>query len=434
MAKKTLDPGLRRDDAQKQDVTLPIGRHPGGSRDRAPVEVTAKPGQMLGMPPEQFLRDYWQKRPLLIRNAFPNFESPVTPDDLAGLACEELAPSRIVIHDPPSDTWSVEHGPFEEKRFRKLPKTPWTLLVQDCDKLIADVDDVLAKFDFVPSWRLDDVMISYAVDGGSVGPHLDQYDVFLLQATGQRRWLISDDPNAPRGFREDAELKLLREFTPTHDWVLEPGDMLYVPPGVPHHGIGLGDTGQGECTTWSIGMRAPSRAELLVDFAEFLADRLDEADRYGDPDLKPQPVQAAIGDEAIARVESMLRDVLALDRAKIAEWFPRFITRYRSSHDAAPTAQPTDAAKLDARLRKGNALYRSPWSRVAIVGADAAKHDADEVTLVVAGERHPMSLAGAKAFAASKRYVAEDFAALSPRDRETVVALLNQGHLVIARA
>ncbi|HJT98110.1 MAG TPA: cupin domain-containing protein, partial [Rhodanobacteraceae bacterium] len=236
-----------------------------------PFEVRAPSDSMLGMAPAKFLRDYWQKRPLLIRGAFAQFADPLTPNDLAGLACEELALSRLIVHERKRDRWTVRSGPLAEGDFAKLPKRDWTVLVQDVDKWDADVAALLDAFAFLPSWRIDDVMVSYAVDGGSVGAHVDQYDVFLLQGLGRRRWRISVDPAASRDFRDDAEIKLLRSFAPTHEWTLDPGDMLYLPPGVPHHGVAIG-----ECLTYSVGMRAPSQAELVVDFAETFAQSLSD--------------------------------------------------------------------------------------------------------------------------------------------------------------
>jgi 50S ribosomal protein L16 3-hydroxylase len=169
-----------------------------------------------------------------------------------------------------------------EEEFPGMPHQDWTLLVQDVDKWDADVASVLQAFTFLPRWRIDDIMVSFAAPGGSVGAHVDQYDVFLLQAQGHRRWQIDNGPNPPLGFRNDVELKLLREFTPTHEWVLGPGDMLYLPPGVPHHGVA-----EDACLTFSVGMRAPSAAELLGDFVDTLAADADEALRYRDPDLAP---------------------------------------------------------------------------------------------------------------------------------------------------
>ena len=155
-----------------------------------PIEVDGSHLPPLGMPPEEFLRDYWQKRPLLVRNAFAGFTSPISPEDLAGLACEDLALSRIVAHDRAGDRWQLRHGPFPEALFPTLPNHDWTLLVQDVDKWDADVAALLPAFGFLPRWRIDDIMVSFAAPGGSVGAQVDQYDVFLLQGQGHRRWQI----------------------------------------------------------------------------------------------------------------------------------------------------------------------------------------------------------------------------------------------------
>src|SRR4029078_6356337 len=199
-----------------------------GVKSTLPIEIDASRKQPLGMRPARSLRDYWQKRPLLIRGAFPYFHKAITPEDLAGLACEEAALARIVLRDPKRDRWTLRNGPFGEKDFAKLPKSHWTLLVQDVDKWDMDVADLLEAFAFIPSWRIDDVMISYATDGGGVGAHVDQYDVFLVQGTGTRRWAIDSDPAAPKEFRDDIELKLLKHFDADHEWLLQPGDMLYL--------------------------------------------------------------------------------------------------------------------------------------------------------------------------------------------------------------
>src|ERR671913_1458349 len=179
-----------------------------------PLEVAGSATRMLGMTPAEFLRDYWQKRPLLIRNAFPGFVSPIAPEDLAGLACEEAALSRLVAHNRTEDQWLLQHGPFEEALFPQLGDHDWTLLVQDVDKWDADVASLLPAFGFLPRWRIDDIMVSFAATGGSVGAHVDQYDVFLLQAQGHRRWQV--DASAAMGkpapsleFRNDVDLKLL---------------------------------------------------------------------------------------------------------------------------------------------------------------------------------------------------------------------------------
>lgn len=195
------------------------------------LQVDGRPAPPLGMTPARFLRDYWQKRPLLVRNAFPGLHPPISGDELAGLACEPYALARLVLHDAASDQWTVETGPFEESRFADLPEEDWTLLVQDVDKWDRDVAALLGHFRFLPDWRIDDIMVSFAAPGGSVGAHVDQYDVFLLQASGHRHWMIDSRAGAPSAFRPDQPLKLLQRFEPDEEWLLEPGDMLYLPPG-----------------------------------------------------------------------------------------------------------------------------------------------------------------------------------------------------------
>ena len=331
------------------------------SNPRPAIEVHAKPGLPLGMPVEKFLATYWQKRPLLIRGMLgADFASPITPNDLAGLACEPYSLARLVTHDAKLDRWALECGPFEESRFAKVPKTHWTLLVQDVDKWDRDVAALLEHVAFLPRWRVDDIMISYAVEGGGVGAHIDQYDVFLIQGLGQRRWKIDVDPNAPKDFRPDVELKQLQQFTPSHDWVLSPGDVLYLPPGVPHDGVALD-----ECMTLSIGMRAPSEAELLVELSDQVAETLDEADRYSDPELQARNDVFAVDASDVGRVRRALSRFLQLDDDALGREFARFITRYRNAQTPAPRPRALTAAQFDARIAKGAALARHPFARMA---------------------------------------------------------------------
>lgn len=405
-----------------------------------PVEVQAGRLAPLGMPPARFLRDYWQKRPLLIRGAFAGLRNPVAPDDLAGLACEELALSRIVVHDPRRDRWTLRNGPFAESDFASLPQTHWTLLVQDVDKWDADAAALLPSFAFLPGWRIDDVMISYAEDGGSVGAHVDQYDVFLLQGLGRRRWQISIDAAASTEFRDDAELKLLRRFEPTHEWILDPGDLLYLPPGVPHHGVALGP-----CMTYSIGMRAPSQAELLVDFAETLAESLPEDARLADPDLAPARGDGEIDDAAIARVAAAM-PWLRLDpgagakkragddgrpgtveAAVLRAWFGGFITRYRSAQTAAPNPRPLSDAAFAQAIQRGARVRRNPWSRCAWMRAGRGAQ------LFVAGQRYDCSVAFARLVCTHAEFACADVPEAAG-DRAALRALIDAGHLAILRS
>jgi len=385
-----------------------------------PIEVAGSAKLPLGMTPERFLRSYWQKHPLLVRQAFAGFSGPLAPDDLAGLACEPMAFSRLVVFERAGDAWDVRNGPFEETDFASLPERDWTLLVQDCDKLIGEVEELLAPFRFVPEWRIDDVMVSYAVPGGSVGAHVDQYDVFLLQGVGTRRWQISTDPDASLDFRADAALKILASFAPTHDWVLEPGDMLYLPPRVPHHGVA-----QQACMTWSIGMRAPAVGELLVDFAEQTAERIGEDLRYTDPDLLVPADSAEIDAQAIARVRALLRHAQDLDDATLQAQFARFITRYRSAQQTAPPPVRIDAAQLQAALARGAVLYRSPWSRYAW------QREGRAARTWFAGDSWPATQHIARILQDHRQLDAAVLGKLAASELALLTELHNAGHLVI---
>jgi 50S ribosomal protein L16 3-hydroxylase len=391
-----------------------------------PFEIDAGQQPVLGMPASEFLRDYWQKRPLLIRNAFPDFETPVMPEDLAGLACEEAALSRIVMHDKTSDGWTVRTGPFAEEEFPGMPHHDWTLLVQDVDKWDPDIRALLDHFNFLPRWRIDDVMISFAAPGGSVGAHVDQYDVFLLQAHGHRRWQI--DASEAMGkerpssaFREGVELKLLREFHPTHDWVLGPGDMLYLPPNVPHHGVA-----EDACLTFSVGMRAPSAAELLGDFVDTLLADADESVRYRDDDLAPPKDPNEIDAEAMQRAVAGLNALRMNDPERLGDWFGRFMTLYRSVGDSLNPGPPRSRIEIEFDLQQGALLQRHPWTRVA--WRRNAKPKSALAKLYVAGQTHALPLADARSLAAAETLDGATYAALSLESQSLVLELLAEGH------
>ena len=386
-----------------------------------PIEVRGSARQPLGMSPAQFLRDYWQKHPLLIRQAFPGFEPPIQPDDLAGLALEETALSRLIIHDENRDRWKVKTGPLTEKDFASTPDRNWTLLVQDVDKWDADVAALLEHFTFLPSWRLDDIMISYAEPGGGVGAHVDQYDVFLLQGIGQRHWAISTDPDAPKDFRPDVELKQLQHFEPTHEWMLEPGDMLYLPPGVPHDGIAFG----GPCMTISVGMRAPSRAELTGDLADYLAERLPDELRYADADLAPAKSIGEIDRAALARVREALPFAAALDDATLTDWFGRFITRYRNAQLPVPPEKELTEAALRKPLDGGASLLRHPWARMAWARGKRG------ATLFVNGHAYPTSAEWAAKVCSERELTPGKN--LPAAETALLLALVNDGHLIVRK-
>src|SRR5258705_9917598 len=231
-----------------------------------------------GLDPASFMRRHWQREPRPVRGAFPGLADPLGAREVLALAASPDASSRLVRHRGAS--WSLEHGPISPSRFKQLPRRDWTVLVQDTNHFAPNADALLAHFDFIPHARIDDVMVSYAVPGGSVGPHVDSYDVFLLQGAGRRRWQISRQED--HAFVAGLDLKILERFEPEEDWVLEAGDMLYLPPGIAHHGVA-----ESECLTWSIGFRAPTDAEIVEGFLDHLRDRPGASGQYRDPGAAP---------------------------------------------------------------------------------------------------------------------------------------------------
>jgi 50S ribosomal protein L16 3-hydroxylase len=313
---------------------------------------------------ERFLRDSWQKKPLLIRNAWDSWDNPLEPDELAGLACEPGVESRLVTQS--SNEWALEQGPLQESRFAEIGQTPWTLLVQAVDHHVPAVAALLEPFRFVPNWRVDDVMVSYAVDQGGVGAHFDQYDVFLVQGLGRRRWQIGGHCDSSTPLLPHDDLRLLAAFEPTGEWILEPGDILYVPPGVAHNGIALG----GDCMTYSIGFRAPSRSELIAGWAEHLVDGLDEDDRYSDRDLAVQDNPGEIAGEALARLQQMIAEAV-LDAGAFARWFGEYSTAPKNREIDWRPEEPIGAADLRSLAGRGVPLLRNPASRFSFIRGEA---------------------------------------------------------------
>jgi 50S ribosomal protein L16 3-hydroxylase len=258
-----------------------------------------KKSTLLGdITPAEFLRDYWHKKPLLIRQALPGFQPFLARDELCALAAQEDVESRRIIRK--NGEWTLQAGPQTDLPPPTQPD--WTLLVQGVNLHDDDADALLRRFRFIPDARLDDLMISYATDGGGVGPHFDSYDVFLLQAHGKRRWQIGAQRDL--ALVDGVPLKILANFKADEEFVLEPGDMLYLPPQYAHDGVAIG-----ECMTCSIGFRAPAYQELGEAFLQFMADSIDLPGRYADPDLAPARHPAEIGKTMLERVGAELAKV-----------------------------------------------------------------------------------------------------------------------------
>lgn len=373
------------------------------------------PVQISQFDVEAFLRDHWQKQPLLIKNPWDGWENPLDPDELAGLACEPGIESRLITQA--DDTLALEHGPLAESRFAQLGADPWTLLVQAVDHHVPDVAALLEPFRFIPNWRIDDVMVSYAVDRGGVGPHFDQYDVFLIQGLGRRRWQIGAPCDDQTPLLPHADLRLLADFEPTQEWVLEPGDILYVPPGIPHNGVAVGD----DCMTYSVGFRAPSCADLIDDWSDHVLDQPDSDQRYADPDLVMQDNPGEITAGAIDGLHALITAKL-LDRDAFARWFGEYNTMPKNAEiDWAPET-PVTAAEL--RDQAPDWLVRNPASRFSFIRSST------ELVLFVDGASYPCTDIAAE-FA--ERLCAADAVAIDAGDLDDpatlvlIVALINRG-------
>lgn len=259
---------------------------------------------------EDFIQRYWQKKPRLIKNAFANLQSPLSPEELAGLACEEEVHSRLIMAKGGSTPWQLRYGPFQESDFLSLPQSHYSLLVSECEKWIAEFAELLQAFRFLPKWRIDDVMVSYAPAGGSVGPHVDEYDVFLLQLYGQRHWQYTDQRLENADLLPDLDLAILRSFTPDQDVILQPGDMLYLPPGVAHHGVAVD-----ACMTCSIGLRAPTATEVLESFTQEVDSKHLGNQRYSDVDLETNRHFGEITNVEIDRFRQLVNSLLGQPEA-----------------------------------------------------------------------------------------------------------------------
>jgi len=268
-----------------------------------------------GISPQVFMKRYWQKKPLLVRQAVPDFKPLLNRTELFELAANEDAQTRMVIQEPgKAPGWRFKQGPFQRKALPALKTPGWTILVQGVDLHVESVHQLMNQFRFVPDARLDDLMISFATDGGGVGPHFDSYDVFLLQAHGRRRWRIGRQKDL--SLQPDVPLKILSHFVPEEEFVLEPGDLLYLPPGYAHDGIA-----EGECMTYSIGFRIPNKAELARELLQRLAEDAEDdvgLALYKDPNQaavdQPAGIPAQMLEFAQKAVQEALKDPHALAR------------------------------------------------------------------------------------------------------------------------
>ena len=298
-----------------------------------------------GLSTAEFLSKYWQKKPLLVRQAVPGFTGVYglgSAAQLFDLARRDEVESRFVCRA--GDRWTLAHGPFDARRTARKHPGRWTVLVQGVNEHLAAGDALMRRFDFIPYARLDDLMVSYAVDGGGVGPHFDSYDVFLLQGIGQRRWRIGTQRD--KRLVDGLPLRILRQFTPRHDWTLNPGDLLYLPPQWAHDGVAVG-----ACMTWSIGFRAPPAQELADQFLTYLQDTIELPGRYADPDLATQKHPAEIGAAMVDQVESVLARI-KWNRATVSQFLGRHLTEPKANVFFDVPQRPLSARQFAARCRR----------------------------------------------------------------------------------
>jgi 50S ribosomal protein L16 3-hydroxylase len=331
------------------------------------------------MSAEAFLEEYWQQKPLFLKDALPDFRSPLAPEELAGLACEDGVTARLILEEGGARPWEVRHSPFVEEDFLELPETHWTLLVQEVDRLVPGAARLLDEVAFLPNWRLDDVMVSYAPDRGTVGPHLDSYDVFLVQGVGRRRWQIGDAPlEGDASYVEGLDVRLLDDFEPDDEFVAEPGDVLYLPPRVPHYGVALED-----CMTYSVGFLAPTPQDLAAGFLEHVASQTGDGAHYRDAGRSPADPPGLVPEADRARLRAMLREALD-DDAALNRWLGAHLTRPRRGSNPAP-ATPYSAEQVRRLLEDGAELHRSTRGDFAFVERD------ESTVLFAAGEAHDLS-------------------------------------------
>lgn len=371
---------------------------------------------------EEFLRDYWQKKPLLIRKALPDFESPLRPEELASLAREDEVESRLVLERGGAYPWELRVGPLEDEDFKNLPPTHWTLLVQEVDRLVPEVGALLDHFRFVPDWRIDDVMVSYAPDQGGVGAHIDSYDVFLLQGLGKRRWQISHGAVERENLLPDLDVRVLADFKPDEEWVLEPGDMLYLPPRIAHYGVAVGDS-----MTYSIGFRAPSDADLISNYVAAAAEHVDPDLRYEDPDLSPTTSPGEIDVRTLESVRRSIRRALENEQS-VDRWFGRYITEPRRGYFPPLPDEEVTPQQVRESVERGDVIRRAPGVRMAYF-----RRPHGTTGFYVGGEEYEFdgALANLAALLANRRsFRASELSEIKePTAYDLLAELINQGYL-----
>ncbi len=311
---------------------------------------------------ETFLTHFWQKKPLVIRNSLPGFKNILPADELAGLSMEEELESRIVIATPNNEPyWHLKTGPFSEEDYQQLPSTHWTLLVQGLDRYIPELALLFDHFNFIPQWRVDDLMISYATEQGSVGPHYDNYDVFLYQAQGSRKWSLTTQQCHEGNYLPNVPLRIMQQFNIEEEYILEEGDMLYLPAHVGHYGTAISK----DCMTYSFGYRSYSNRELWDSFGDYCAEDAVETKLYRDPDWASLKATSELPRESWLNAKNLLQAMLD-DEQSLKTWFGRFVTQLDAQAEAL-LPEPVSGSKASflKKLSSRGIITRHPSVRFA---------------------------------------------------------------------
>ncbi|MCF6439413.1 cupin domain-containing protein [Pseudoalteromonas luteoviolacea] len=368
------------------------------------------------MSPETFLKEYWQKKPLLIKGGFKDFQDPLSAEELAGLAMEDSIESRLVTnHD---ENWLAHHGPFEN--FDKLTETNSTLLVQAVDHWHPLAAQLLEPFRFIPNWRIDDLMISYSTPKGGVGPHLDQYDVFIIQGEGKRHWRVGMPDASLKQFTKDKALLQVEQFDAIIDEILEPGDILYIPPGCPHEGYAVENA-----LNYSVGFRAPDQKDLISSFADHVIDEEAGKHRYSDADLNMRASIGEISSDDKLKIQAMLTGLIEND-SLYNHWLGTYLSQPKHDMDLAPLDDALVAEFLEDEVEPHDVVIRSGGVRAIYQITDT------DVLLSVNGENYSLpsnTLEQVKLLTDNTSFSFEQVkpALISLEFKETLTTLINDG-------
>ncbi|WP_413402195.1 JmjC domain-containing protein [Pseudoalteromonas sp. KJ71-7] len=365
---------------------------------------------------QAFLNQYWQKKPLLIKRGFSDFKDPLDANELAGLAMEDSIESRIITNH--NQQWQSHQGPFED--FEILTDEHSTLLVQAVDHWHPEAAQLLEPFRFIPNWRIDDLMISYSTPGGGVGPHLDQYDVFIIQGEGKRHWRVGLPDASLKQFAQNKSLLQVEAFTAVIDCVLEPGDILYIPPGCPHEGYAIKNA-----LNYSVGFRAPNQQDLLSSFADHIIDTESGQKRYTDHTLTLRDSKGELTQSEVNKVKTLLQALIEND-SLFKNWLGNTLSQPKHDMDLAPEENPFSTAEIMQQLENNVTFERLGGTRAIYQCID------DKLLLSVNGENYPLSLSDLEAVKQLTDFIEFDGSMLNSTTPsldfiETFTTLVNEG-------